>query len=698
MFATTDVRHLINLFPPTTKPKDPSPADQSTPSTPLNDTDNTSPTSETPSFILSAADPVLHPLPVLQRKLLNHLSSHDSISTSSLSSLLDVSDPAAIIRWADQQLILSTPAARKPDLPPWQQKVVAIYFFFQARNRPIRISEAAEFFGMAAEMVEAIVKAHAKTWQGLEVEGWWVTRGRWEGQKRSVRKVLEEAEKGRDKTMLAGLDGWDETVVRLLVTQAVGEERDGQWQLRRQGSGWSFVPATANGGNDESELDVLVEKYRRELQTVGLVTIAGTGKQRAATVERLRRDGVLDDTTELVPESTTRNGISQDSITLVTSSKLKEANMKVLEILPDVAQAVWKETQDKDLSFNEKVQSRITSSLQDSAISETLKPIIGLVLASSDANKPITEAWTSRLTTLSSTSSTAFLGIVRNDLQLPLHLYTASMPLYSSDSSLAEHQSSFVYDFIRSDILSTFFESISTLDLVPPKDLAKEFSKFKTTASEARNLDTLLSAFKKFARKIKLPDVHTPLSRAGSRSLSSRTTSRIASRSHSAAVSSPSPSAEQSATAPAPAEATNLSSLDEKEGTNELFLAARDSILAQSIKTLQKAKRPSDVLQQATWILLASVVDEPMVFISGGRDAGRMIKLFQRLASSVPVGEGRVDGEGKQVEGSGGMDWVDAGKRLEEFRGRVKEGKEEGTEVQGIRELAERGWEGRRVQ
>ncbi|KAF2220290.1 hypothetical protein BDZ85DRAFT_284714 [Elsinoe ampelina] len=714
MFVAADVRHLINLFPPTTKPKDPSPADQST-SFASSDTNNTFSTSGIPSFIPSATHPILYPFPVLQRKLLNHLSSHGSISTSSLSSLLDVPDPTTIIRWADQQPTLSTPAARKPDLPPWQQKVVAIWFLFQARYRPTRISEAAEFFGLDAEIVEAIVKAHAETWQGVEVKGLWVTKRMWEGRRRVVSTTLGDAEKHGEKKTLEGLEGWDETVVRLLVTLALGEERGGQWELQREGCGWSFVPATGNGPSEKTGLDDLVKTYRHEFQTVGWVTIAGTGEQRAVILERLREDGDLDDTTELesdsATDSATQNKVPQDSVTLVASRKLNEASMKVLEILPDVAQAIWRDTQDKDLSFNTKVQSHITTSLQDSSISNTLLPLIELVLVSSNASKPIKEAWMSRLAILSSTSSTAFLSTVRNDLRLPLHLYTAPMALYSSDPTLAEHQTSFLYDFLRSDVLPAFFKSISTLDLPPPKDLSKELSKFKTTASEARNLDALLSVFKKFSRKTKLPDVHTPLSRAGTRSLSSRTTSRTASRSHSTALSSPaSPSTEQSTTTAPAAEATTPPSLDEQAGKTDLLLA-RDTILSQDMKTLLKAKRPSDVLQQATWILLASVVEEPMVFISGGRDAGRMVKLFQRVASGVEdegggeVKDREVDEEGDEGEamqptreGYGErMDWVGAGRRLEGFRGKVKGGKEEGREVQGVRELAGRGWEGRRV-
>ncbi|KAF4548563.1 Hypothetical protein D9617_27g045310 [Elsinoe fawcettii] len=700
MFTTADVRHLIDLFPPSsahsTSNKDPLSAigPDTSRSTELVSSD----AKALPTFISSASKPQLYPISVLKRKFTSHVATHGSVSTTHLSTLLDIADPAPLLQWADHNPSFSTPRWRKPDLPPWQQKVVAIWFFNLARRRPLHIDEATDFFGLEKGMVKAIILKFAKTFAGTSMRDWWVTEKLWEGTRRRLEVLRDQAvAEGRESERLQ-LQGWDAEVVNFLLADVLRGCRPGDCDLRSEGGAWWFIPLAALNRKQEGRLEEAVRDYGQKLNLQGWCIIAGSAEHQTTVLHRMKQTEMFANTIEVHCEGDDGGEHwPQNNSVLIKSSTLEATITKLLGLMPDVAHTSWKDTQDRDTTFGDRVRSLLRTAIDTTSQSQEDKTVCKLVLSSTTSSTTLKEAYLTQLSNFSAEASTMFLTALRAELQFPLHLYTSPLTLYAADQTLAEHQSSFLFEYVKSDILPTFFKSTATLDLPPPKDLAKELNKFKTAASEARNLDTLQSAFKKFARKVKLPDVHTPLSRAGGRSISckttSRTTSRTVSRSQSTALptsatpvpGTSSPGSPDAPTEPASSPPTS-SAPDSTSDSGQDLLFARSILIAQNLKTLSKAKRASDVLQQATWILLSSITTEPMVFISGGKDAGRMIKLFSKLAAGV-------EGDG----GHDGIDWIAAGRDLEVFRGRVKEGKETGEEVNAIKALAEKGWEKRQV-
>ncbi|TKX23134.1 hypothetical protein C1H76_4682 [Elsinoe australis] len=662
MFTSKDISQILSLFPPSA----------------IKD--------ESPSFLLSKDGEQLVPFSTAQRKLQNQLATHGSVSVSSLGSLLDVRDTSPVIAWADKQLNFSTPNHRRPDVPPWIQKVVAVYFFYHAARRPVRTEDAAFIFSLDEIVVEQLVQAYARSFFTLiAIEDWRLAATLKRNEIARLRRLVKEAQSTATEIEIFRGSTWPRVVLEVLVREAVDAESINEYELRQRGHTVWSVPTAAMQQKAGGLVEDLVNQYIKDIDTKDWCIIREEDSMQTAVLERLKNSDQKRGLVELEKDrQIDTDSWARDSAVLVSKHKVEETTSLLAKLLHDAAQRIWQETQDRDLAFSPKVRSLLLTTIDSLDIPPSEKLIQTLFLSSTILPSRLQELYTIQLTNISTTASQSHLTTIRNDLQLPLHLYTASLSLTTPDPTLHEHQNSFIFDFIKSDILPAFNKALSTLALPPPKSLATELSKFRSAMQEARNIDAIQTATKRFSRKIKLPDASNPLTRDAGRSLASPSTnSRAQSRAISEDATSPIASPDLTERTASPlSPGSNLAS--QESGLGDLR-RVQNEILQQKLQILKRAKRPSDVLQQATWILIAAVSDEPVLFVSAGRDAGRVVRLYQRIAS------GRL-GQGVQTVGQGGkegeVDWVDAGRVLEEFREKVKAGTHSGEEVGRVRGLA----------
>lgn len=663
MFTSKDISHLLSLFPPSA----------------IKD--------ESPSFLLSKDGEQLVPFSTAQRTLQNYLATRGSISTPTLRSLLDVRDINPLVAWADKQLNFSTPNHRRPDVPPWIQKVVAVYFFHHAARRPIRPEDAAFIFGLDEIVVEQVVQAYARScFTLIAIEDWRLAATLKRNEIARLRRLVKEAQSTATEIEISRGSTWPRVVLEVLVKEAVDAESINEYELRQRGRTIWFVPTAAIQQKAGGLVEDLVHQYTKEIDMKGWSIIREEVSVQTAVLERLKNSDQKGGLVELERDrEVDTDSRHSDSAVLVSNKKIEEITGHVTRLLPDAAQRIWQETQDRDLAFTPKVPSHLFTTIESADIPPSEKQIQIFFLSSTISPSHLQEPYTIQLTNISTTASQTHLTTIRNDLQIPLHLYTASLSLTPSDPTLHEHQQSFIFDFIKSDIVPSFNKALSTLALPPPKSLATELSKFRTAVQEARNIEAIQTAMKRLSRKIKLPDATKALTRDAGRSLaSSSTNSRAQSRAISEDATSPIASSDliDRTSSPLPGAGSNPYASG-PEGSD--LRRVQKEILQQKLQVLKRAKRPSDVLQQATWILIAAVSEEPVLFVSAGRDAGRVVRLYQRLASGR-VEQGLRPGE---EGGEGGdVDWVDAGKKLEEFREKVKAGTQSGEEVEMVKGLA----------
>ncbi|PNS19635.1 hypothetical protein CAC42_7479 [Sphaceloma murrayae] len=681
MFTAHDVSHILTLFPPATTSQHGSP------------------------FTLSSQGDRLVTLSSAKKKLVDYVAISGGIPASAVAQLLDIKDATPILAWVDSNEEYSTPNHRRPDTPPQLQKVVAVYFFYLARQRPVRVADVADYFGLDAAVVQAIIDAYQRSFfELIDVEGICFAKGLRERELARSKKLVKRAEEEAKEQMVPALHGWPMSVTATVLKDASSQFGSGDYDLREHDGSLWFVPTGAVRQRLAMQAAEHEVKYEGQLDQYGWCRIEGDSPYRSQLVQKLRSARQPMNPAELQRDE----GMNGDewpvnATILISEQKQHDVLEQCKGCLHDVATTIWERTQDRDTTFSTTARGILVKAIESSGSSTSDHFIEKIFLRSTTCSPKLQDSYALRLSSVSAAASEGLLKTVRSSLQVPLHLYTASLDTMSSDSTLHEHQQSLLYEYAKSDIIPSFHKTIDALPLKPPTALARELNRFKSAISDVRNLEAIRTATKKLCRKLKLPDANKPLHREGARSLtSSSTSSRTASV---AALSSPDASARAriptasapSSPSPTPPVATASSTraaIDVNgpgSTTPSHLLAVRDDILGTSLRALVKAKRPSDVLQQATWILLASVVDEPMVFVSSGRDAGRMIRLYAGLGG----GRDGLMADGKEGAAGRGMGWADAGRRLEGFRLKVKEGKETKEEVDEIRDLARRGFEER---
>lgn len=218
--------------------------------------------------------------------------------------------------------------------------------------------------------------------------------------------------------------------------------------------------------------------------------------------------------------------------------------------------------------------------------------------------EPATQAFAHKLGLLQDTTTQQFVTVVRTQLLCPYRLYSQGVESIA-DSTLQPRVAEFVRDWARRELVPEVIATIKQKKLVATKSTLRDVDKFAEAVHAARNLDEITTAVAKLARKQKIdhPD-------------------------------------------------------------DAALSAAKRVTLAQKVAAMKKMKRGSSLLQNLTWIVLATTRDG--LYMSAGKDTSRMIKLYQSSSSDA-----------------------ETSKRLGELRDIVKDDKDTDKEREEMRSMAQ---------
>lgn len=214
----------------------------------------------------------------------------------------------------------------------------------------------------------------------------------------------------------------------------------------------------------------------------------------------------------------------------------------------------------------------------------------------------VRSAFEAKVVELQDTTVKQFADLLRTQLLGPLQLYSKGAESIA-DNSLQARVLEFITDWARRTLTPEVLLIIRERKLVVTKASLREVDKFGEAVQAAKTLNEVNAAAVKFARKQKL-----------------------------------------------------------EQPDKTAFAEIKRLALAEKVLWLRRVKRSSDLLQNLTWILLASTREG--LYMSSGKDTSRMIKLFQ------------ADGDS------------DAGKKLGELRDLIKGGKETDKEKADMKEMA----------
>ncbi|KAF2150358.1 hypothetical protein K461DRAFT_280381 [Myriangium duriaei CBS 260.36] len=608
MFSAIDIKHILNALPPPGHSED--------------------------LFSQSLAGESLVSLASAKSNLQKLIDDREHVSIKDLPHLLDIQDISSLVAWADGQPAFSTASNGRPSLPPWIQKTIAIRFFAQARHGFINVYDEERFWSLPAEILEEIVRVYSTSFGRLqETEGYFATPQLVKKTKDSLLQLCREAEaEPAARNLSLSMGQIPREVLHELTSRMQAQSTLQRFEVQFREDGVWFVPVEAIARQSEQKQKTTLADYAQRLSSESHCIITEQGTTATDIVEQLigGSDSTTDDdskrTVQLVKHPSTAASDWPSSTILIKQHLLTRNLDIVLAHIPSAVTGLWNTSQPPDSTFTPAVQS---------LLSPSPSPLLSALLLST-SSQPVREAYTAEHTSLLSRSTISLYTHLQMTLFHPLFLYTAplNLPEVLSDSTLAEHQQSFLLSHVKDSLLPTVLD-ISALSLPPPQALRTELSRFATTATGADSLDALLSASRRLGRKTR-PSTLPPASTAG----------------------------------------------DEQERVQRL--QARDEAVTTLLARLGRTKRASDVLQQVAWVLLAAVSTEVVaLWVSAGRDAGRVVKCFGRFVENV-------------TEDETGFGWKDAARRLEDFRGKVKDGKQSEADVEVVRELARRGWEGRR--
>lgn len=209
-----------------------------------------------------------------------------------------------------------------------------------------------------------------------------------------------------------------------------------------------------------------------------------------------------------------------------------------------------------------------------------------------------------RLAQLQESTIQQFNETVQSQLLCLYRLYTQGLESIV-DNTLQFRVTEFVRDWARRELVPEVLTNIKQKKLVANKSALRDVDKFSEAVQAARSLDEISAAVAKLARKQKIdqPD-------------------------------------------------------------NAALTRAKNANLAQKVAAMRKMKRGSSLLQNLTWILLATTRDG--LYMSAGKDTSRVIKLYQSS-----------DGD------------AETAKKLGELRDIVKEDKDTDTEREEMRAIAQ---------
>jgi len=290
------------------------------------------------------------------------------------------------------------------------------------------------------------------------------------------------------------------------------------------------------------------------------------------------------------------------SMCLVREDTLSTVKENIASSASQQAQRTWdSRVAGQDVPYNE--DSMIEAFAERGSEHELEIAILTSAILRSEHTPPVKSIFETKIAELQESTTQHFTDLIRTKLLGPL-LLCSNGAEGISDVTLQARVLEFTTDWARRTLTPEILLTIKDQKLVVSKNASRELDKFAEAAQAAKTLPEVTSAASKLARKLKIdqPDAHT------------------------------------------------LSEI-------------KQSILDEKVAWLRRVKRGSDLLQNLTWILLASSSDG--LFMSSGKDTSRMIKLYQ-----------------SREEDS------ETGKRLGELRDIVKTGQESDAEKAEMREMA----------
>ncbi|GAB7356026.1 hypothetical protein MBLNU459_g6646t1 [Dothideomycetes sp. NU459] len=218
--------------------------------------------------------------------------------------------------------------------------------------------------------------------------------------------------------------------------------------------------------------------------------------------------------------------------------------------------------------------------------------------------EPVVRAFEQRLAQLQESTVQQFTETLQSQLLCPFRLYSQGLETIT-DNTLQPRVSEFVRDWARRELVPEVLSAIKEKKLIATKATLREVEKFTEAVQSARNMDEVSAAMAKLVRKLKI----------------------------------------------------------EQPDTAALATAKRTT-LNQKLVAMRKMKRGSSLLQNLTWILLAT--SREGLYMSAGKDTSRVIKLYQTTSGDAEIG-----------------------KKLGELRDLVKEDKDTDKEREEMRSMAQ---------
>ncbi|USW50682.1 hypothetical protein Slin15195_G040010 [Septoria linicola] len=179
------------------------------------------------------------------------------------------------------------------------------------------------------------------------------------------------------------------------------------------------------------------------------------------------------------------------------------------------------------------------------------------------------------LNELESERNGQFLELVEARLWFPIHCFAAGT-LEVQDATLKQHLQDFLTTHFKSDTVPSTISFAREQGFLNDKSRKREVDKLQKAVDEAKTFDDIQKTIAKFAKKL--------------------------------GIASPSESQ---------------------------VYRAKSSTLSQTVKSMQRMKRGSDVLQNLIWVLLAT--NGPGLFMSSGKDTSRMIKHYELICEDPEV-------------------------------------------------------------
>jgi len=521
------------------------------------------------------------------------------------------------------------------------QKVIGIYVFSSLRRKGhVRLKDVGDFFGVDFERIREIVKVYGRSFC-YDVDRGRVGDGENEGYvsvkaREKLMKMCEEARmEGEEVCLSTVIKCVDQCLFKeVLGMNGINKEGD-EWELEmRDGSVW-FIPIEATRRKMESDLLGREDQIRKYIDGQGFYLLKiendETSSNLTEIIDRLdaKKWNDTDDFTVDQRIITFKLTTSKDML-FIKSSKLQTCLAEYKSLSKEITHRLWLEQQDKDMVFNQQMEELLRE--------KTFHKDILHHLLSTEFRKAITASFEQDIKQLKQQATFQINERISEELYIPVQLYMSSIEYTISDKTLHDNIQMFILDSLKTDILPKALTSLLTTStpnsaivlneeemcLAPPLIYSSELSKFSSSIPSFNTLSDLNSALKKLSRKL------------------------------------------------------NLS-------TTENTAAVHVKVLKADLETLENTKRTSDVLQRVVWICLSSCTlfpnNKPAVFISGGKDTSRMIKLLKRI-----VQLNLDDGE---VNITVGMDDVET---IEKFRDDIKKGNRQmtGNEIDRVKDIAKK--------